>query len=69
MAMDDFDEQERWLIEQIENTQRAYQAAIQPYVDRLVQVRSWRLPNPVVLEANEFRLDLLKHKSTTGVTP
>jgi hypothetical protein len=58
--MHDYDEEERWLIEHIEAIQREYQKAIKPYVDRLVQIRSWKLPDPIVIKTNEFLLSLPK---------
>ena len=57
--LDDLDRQERWLIEQIEAHQLAYQKAIQPYVDRLAQIRSWKLPD-LIVEANAFALNILE---------
>ena len=55
-VLDDLDRQERWLVEEIEAYQKSYQKAVQPYVDRLVQVRSWKSDQIAI--ANEFALPL-----------
>ena len=62
-VLDDLDRQERWLVEQIEAYQKSYQKAVQPYVDRLVQVRSWKSDQIVI--ANEFALGIALHPEET----
>lgn len=51
---DNLDELERSYIKQIEAIREEYQRAIQPYVDKLVQIRSLRMPKPIIMSKEEW---------------